>query len=48
MLHSPTLGAVVAGLFGLLYGFIFLKSGMQLWPVIIAHALPDTISILSG
>jgi membrane protease YdiL (CAAX protease family) len=48
MLHSSALGVVVASLFGLLYGFVFWRSGMQLWPVIIAHALPDTISILSG
>lgn len=48
LLHTSTLGMVVAGLFGLLYGFVFLRSGMQLWPVVIAHALPDTISILGG
>jgi len=48
ILHTSALGMVAAGLFGLLYGFVFWRSGLQLWPVIIAHALPDTISILSG
>ncbi len=47
-LHASQLGMVIAGLFGLLYGVVFWRSGHLLWPVIIAHALPDTVSILSG
>jgi membrane protease YdiL (CAAX protease family) len=48
LLHSTHLGMAVAALFGILYGTVFWLSGRQLWPVIFAHALPDTISILSG
>jgi membrane protease YdiL (CAAX protease family) len=48
LLHSTYLGMAVAALFGILYGTVFWLSGRQLWPVILAHALPDTISILSG
>jgi len=47
-LHASQLGMVIAGLFGLLFGLVFWRSGKLLWPVIIAHALPDTVSILSG
>jgi len=47
-LHASQLGMVIAGLFGLLFGVVFWRSGKLLWPVIIAHALPDTVSILSG
>jgi len=48
LLHASSLGMVTAAIFGILYGTVFWLSGRQLWPVVIAHALPDTISILSG
>lgn len=47
-LHASQLGMVIAGLFGLWFGLVFWRSGKLLWPVVIAHALPDTVSILSG
>jgi membrane protease YdiL (CAAX protease family) len=47
-LHASQLGMVIAGLFGLWFGLVFWRSGKLLWPVIIAHALPDTVSILSS
>ena len=48
LLHRTHLGMATAALFGILFGTVFWLSGRQLWPVVIAHALPDTISILSG
>lgn len=48
VLHKSQLGMVIAGLFGLWFGLVYWRSGRMLWPVVIAHALPDTVSILSG
>jgi len=40
-------GALVAGFIGVEFGILYYLGGRKLWPLIIAHAIPDTISIVS-
>ena len=46
VLHSGVVGAIVSGVIGLGYGLLFWRGGRNLWPLILAHAIPDTISFI--
>jgi membrane protease YdiL (CAAX protease family) len=46
LLHHSTAGAIVAGSIGLAYGLLFWLGMRNLWPLIAAHAIPDTISLI--
>ncbi len=41
-------GVIAAGLIGAVYGSIVVRANGNLWPVILAHAVPDTISLLQA
>lgn len=45
-LHSETAGMITAGAIGFGYGLLFWLGMRNLWPLIIAHAIPDTISLI--
>ena len=47
VLHHGTAGAIAAGVIGLVYGLLFWLGERNLWPLIVAHAIPDTISFVS-
>jgi membrane protease YdiL (CAAX protease family) len=40
-------GAMSAGLIGAIFGTLFVISGRNLWPLILAHGLTDTLSLLA-
>lgn len=40
-------GMATAGVVGLIYGVVFVVSGGNLWPLIIAHGLTDTVSLVA-
>lgn len=46
LLHHGTAGMIVSAVIGLGYGLIFWLGMRNLWPLIIAHAIPDTISLI--
>ena len=37
-----------AGLIGLVFGTAYVLGGRNLWPLMLAHAIPDTISLLQS
>ena len=41
-------GVIAAGLIGAAFGFIVARTDWNLWPVVLAHTLPDTISFIQG
>ena len=45
-LHSETAGMITAGAIGFGYGLLFWLGMRNLWPLIVAHAIPDTISLI--
>lgn len=45
-LHAGTAGMITAGVIGFGYGLLFWLGMRNLWPLIIAHAIPDTISLI--
>ncbi len=47
-LHSETAGMITAGTIGFGYGLLFWLGMRNLWPLIIAHAIPDTISLIGS
>ena len=40
-------GAVTAGVIGVVYGTIYVVNGRNLWPLIIAHGITDSISLVA-
>jgi membrane protease YdiL (CAAX protease family) len=47
--HSSThgiSGSVVVGIIGLVFGIVYVVSGRNLWPLIIAHSLINTIDMM--
>ncbi len=48
LLHSyqGTVGVVMTGVTGLVFGILYLASGRNLWAPIIAHGTTDTVSFL--
>lgn len=48
LIHYPQgiTGVVMTGFAGFIYGLLFLSSGRNLWPAVIAHAMSDTIAFL--
>ena len=40
-------GAVTAGVVGLVYGIVYRLNGRNLWPLIIAHGVTDTVSLVA-
>jgi len=42
-----TRGAVTAGVVGVVYGIVYRFNGRNLWPLIIAHGLTDTVSLVA-
>ena len=42
-----TRGAVTAGVVAVVYGIIYLVNGRNLWPLIIAHGVTDTVSLVA-
>ena len=47
LLHSGTQGMVSAGVIGLILGVFYLLANRNLLVVMVAHAVPDTLSIIS-
>ena len=47
LLHHGAVGMIVATVIGLGYGICFWLGPRNLWPLILAHAIPDTISFVS-
>jgi membrane protease YdiL (CAAX protease family) len=47
-LYQGWSGAVVTGTVGLILGWMRLRTGGNLWPLIIAHGLVDTIMLTAG
>lgn len=46
VLHHGAGGMIAAGVIGLGYGLVFWLGLRNLWPLILAHAIPDTISFI--
>ena len=44
--YQGTTGVILTGLTGLAFGGLFLLTGRNLWPIIVAHGTMDTISFL--
>ena len=47
--HSPShglAGSIVVGIIGLVFGIVYVVSGRNLWPLIIAHCFLNTISMM--
>lgn len=42
-----TRGAVTAGVVAVVYGIVYRVNGRNLWPLIIAHGLTDTVSLVA-
>ena len=42
-----TRGAVTAGVVAVIYGIVYRVSGRNLWPLIVAHGLTDTVSLVA-
>lgn len=47
-LYQGWAGVIVTGVVGLLFGWLRIRSNWNLWPLIIAHGLVDTISMCAG
>ena len=45
--YQGVTGALMVFVVGLVFGVVFLRSGRNLWPVIVAHGIIDTIAITS-
>jgi len=45
--YQGAMGMVMTGFAGLVYGFVFLVTGRNLWLVIVAHGMTDTLSFLA-
>ncbi len=45
---SGMVTVIIAGLIGLVFGAAYLRGGRNLWPLILVHAIPDTISLLQS
>lgn len=48
VLHSGVQGMVSAGVIGLIIGVFYVLAKRNLWVVMAAHAVPDTLSIISS
>lgn len=45
-LYQGTVGVVLTGVAGLVFGILYLVSGRNLWAPVIAHAMTDTLSFV--
>ena len=45
---SGMVTVITAGLIGLVFGAAYIRGGRNLWPLILVHAIPDTISLLQS
>jgi CAAX protease family protein len=48
LLHSGTQGMISSGVIGLILGIFYIVSGRNLLVVMVAHAIPDILSIISS
>ena len=42
-----TRGAVTAGMVAVVYGIVYRVNGRNLWPLVIAHGVTDTVSLVA-